>query len=376
MTFEQYQGRKYMPELDGLRAISVLLVVSVHMHTRMWHWMAGGLGVTIFFVLSGFLITTLLLREEQQRGSVSLRAFYIRRAFRILPLYYVVLGAYALLICGIGIGAEKKAAFLKVLPYYLTYLQDIPYFFHTGLSRTLPYYQRWSLGIEEKFYLIWPLLAFVALGAGMRRPRIVLATALATALFVASLLPHSVGNAVYPYVGILLGCLLALVLEHKTSFEAIAGFSNGTTIAAIAILLAIIHFIIPNIHHLITERIATTMYSFVAAMLIGGLVTGSGLLKRLLSCRALVFVGKLSYGIYLCHLLCLNAIEKAIRTDSSPKLDVLAYFLACSLSIGVAYVMSLLVERPLIRAGQQLSHKMLRKRCDRGIVPIPAGSIR
>src|SRR6516225_1632317 len=95
-SYVDYQRRKYLPELDGLRAISVLLVVSVHLHDfeTVWKWLAGWQGVTVFFVLSGYLITTLSLREEEQRGSLSLAAFYVRRSLRIFPLYYFVLAVY------------------------------------------------------------------------------------------------------------------------------------------------------------------------------------------------------------------------------------------------------------------------------------------
>src|SRR5437899_7858756 len=109
LTYEAGQERKYLPELDGLRAVSVLIVVSHHMHDRVWSWLSGELGVTVFFVLSGYLITTLSLREESHRGSLSLTAFYVRRSFRIFPLYYIILAAYCVLILVLRVGHEQKA---------------------------------------------------------------------------------------------------------------------------------------------------------------------------------------------------------------------------------------------------------------------------
>src|SRR5262249_24862992 len=150
--------RKYLPELDGLRAVSVLLVVSVHMHDRVWDWLAGGSGVTVFFVLSGYLITTLSLREEGQFGSLHLTAFYIRRCFRIFPMYYAVLVAYCLLILIVHIDYDRKAQMLQgALPWYLVYMQEVPFFYGVpdagGVLQksNVPFYQSWSLGIEEKF---------------------------------------------------------------------------------------------------------------------------------------------------------------------------------------------------------------------------------
>lgn len=159
LTFEDYQRRRYFPALDGLRALSVLIVVLHHERTaRLWRWVHGANGVTVFFVVSGFLITTLALREEARRGSLDLRAFYLRRVFRLVPLYALVLSAYCALILGIGVQSGRRAAFLRALPYYVTYLQEVPHFAFPGV----PFEVSWSLGVEEKFYLVWPLLAFVA----------------------------------------------------------------------------------------------------------------------------------------------------------------------------------------------------------------------
>lgn len=184
VTFTSYQSRKYIPEVDGLRAIAVLLVVTVHMHDKLWQPLNGALGVVIFFVLSGYLITMLALREEKNRGRLDFGAFYTRRSFRIFPAYYLVLGAYAVLILGLKISPEKAAGFVHNLPYYLFYCQEIPYFhFH---SSAFLFYQSWSLGIEEKFYLVWPLLAFGILPVvrrlrGLITAAIVLGLALAPA---------------------------------------------------------------------------------------------------------------------------------------------------------------------------------------------------
>ncbi len=163
-THGAYLGRKYFSELDGLRALSVLLVINVHLYDsqRNWWWVSGYRGVTIFFVLSGYLITTLALREEGQQGCLSLAAFYVRRCFRIFPLYYVTLALYCLLIYGVSISPHLREPLWDALPYYLLYLQEIPFCLWKILSeRDLVFAQSWTLGAEEKFYLLWPLLAFV-----------------------------------------------------------------------------------------------------------------------------------------------------------------------------------------------------------------------
>ena len=89
VTFSEYQNRRYVPALDAMRAISVFLVITVHVHLGNFKWLAGEQGVTIFFIMSGYLITFLSLREERERQSLNLAAFYIRRTFRIFPVYYL-----------------------------------------------------------------------------------------------------------------------------------------------------------------------------------------------------------------------------------------------------------------------------------------------
>ena len=189
--------KPYFAALDGLRAISVFLVISYHVRIRA-HWLAhipGQLGVEIFFVLSGYLITTLLIREQQIAGRIDLSAFYTRRFFRIVPVYLVVLGVY-LIICHHD--PSKWAQLSAALPYYFTFTNEwLPFGAPFGFS--------WTLGIEEKFYLIWPLFYFVILRA--RGRLIALPLLYMTFVF---LLPYRMGRS---YSGLLVGCILALVLS-------------------------------------------------------------------------------------------------------------------------------------------------------------------
>src|SRR5215203_3503971 len=122
----------------------------------------GGLGVTIFFVLSGFLITWLLLKEEAKWGDVSLRLFYLRRSLRIFPAFYVF---WAVIVIGMGVLRHKPVAWpqaISALFYTSNYYQAITGNWQTALFHT------WSLAIEEQFYLLWPAL-FMALRGNDRR---------------------------------------------------------------------------------------------------------------------------------------------------------------------------------------------------------------
>jgi peptidoglycan/LPS O-acetylase OafA/YrhL len=195
----------YFKPLDGLRAFSVLFVIYQHAanKTAAMKRFQGSLGVDIFFVLSGFLITFLLNRERQDTGKVDLSAFYIRRAFRILPIYSVVLVTYVLLTF-LGHGAkwlEMKAE----LPYFVTFCNELAPGFHRA-----PFSLTWSLGIEEKFYLVWPFLFFVALARS--KWRVVLVAALYLSML--TLWPESYRYGPRSYSGLLVGCFLALALAH------------------------------------------------------------------------------------------------------------------------------------------------------------------
>ena len=150
----------YLPSLDGLRGVSILLVLVGHLDGLgaagifpKWFGDLAHLGVVVFFVISGFLITTLLLAEDAKRGRVSLWLFYGRRALRIFPPLYLYLGIVALL-GGAGVVAVSHRDYLYAAFYLVNYLPE----------RSWVIGHLWSLSVEEQFYLLWPL-AFVALGA-------------------------------------------------------------------------------------------------------------------------------------------------------------------------------------------------------------------
>ncbi|HEX9445176.1 MAG TPA: acyltransferase, partial [Candidatus Binatia bacterium] len=148
----------HLPGLDGLRMVAVFLVVFYHFG---FEWSPGGHGVLAFFVLSGFLITWLLLKEEEQFGAVSLKLFYLRRSLRIFPAFYcywLLMTGYLLLFHKPILWSQALSSFAYVANYYQAILGDPD----TGYSHT------WSLGIEEQFYLLWPV-AFIALRARGRR---------------------------------------------------------------------------------------------------------------------------------------------------------------------------------------------------------------
>jgi peptidoglycan/LPS O-acetylase OafA/YrhL len=348
ITFEAYRARKRIAGLDGLRAIAVLLVVTVHMHDRVWARLHGGLGVVIFFVLSGYLITTLALREEQMRGSLDFVSFYIRRTFRIFPLYYVVLAGYAVLILALKVSSYKSDVFVHALPYYAFYLQEIPYFRH--LYPSMPFYQTWTLGIEEKFYLVWPALAFGPLALAKKLRSLV--TGAAATLFLLSPI-WSPWYQLENYAYILAGALIAVLLEERAGFRLMQRLGGGGLTLLIPVLLLLQLWEVQSV----SRTPARSAYALVFAVILGIFVVSDGTLQRMFSHPAAVFVGQLSYGIYLVHVLCLNIAERVFVPGRGLALP--AYALACLLSIAAAFILHWSVEQPMIRFGKALSTRQL-----------------
>ncbi len=155
-------GARRVPGLDGLRALSILLVVAWHLASsggapwlaQLWRVDAGNLGVRIFFVISGFLITSLLLAEHGRSGTISLRRFYFRRAMRIMPAFYFFLAVIAIAAAR-GIVPLWHPGLIHAATYTANYL---------GTGWTLGH--TWSLAVEEQFYLLWPWLIVLL---GVRR---------------------------------------------------------------------------------------------------------------------------------------------------------------------------------------------------------------
>src|SRR5690242_8294288 len=218
-TFSQLQSRLRLPAipaLDGIRAICVFLVIFYHLgFERTLPFVPGPLGVLGFFVLSGFLITWLLLKEHEKSGSISLRGFYRRRALRIFPAFYVFwLLAVGSRLLAHGEGqlpwSQAFSAFFYVSNYFHAILHPSPDFIlHT-----------WSLSAEEQFYLLWPLTFLVF--ARKRRRLIAFLSLLIAAIWVHRIHLWIVAHAAY-YVtyafdtradALLVGCLLALVLKE------------------------------------------------------------------------------------------------------------------------------------------------------------------
>jgi peptidoglycan/LPS O-acetylase OafA/YrhL len=334
----------YIAPIDGLRAVAVLFVVAAHADPFFSAWSLGGRGVMIFFVLSGYLITSLALNEEEKYGRISFSAFYIRRTFRIFPLYYLVLLLYCYLILVLGFVPEKRDGLIQALPYFFTYLQEI------GLavigSEHVPFGQSWSLGYEEKFYLLWPLIIFCFLrGKQTLRPYVAGAMILIFATIGVAASPGTWWALLFPYYHILIGCLLALIKPQR--------WHVPLTFPAILVML-LLQFATPRfVNNHEASILINVAFSIAVAAFLAGILTEETRIRRALSWRPMVFIGKVSYGIYLIHILCIEACHKVTANP------FLLLVLSIISSTAVAAVLYRVFESPLIAVGRRLSARII-----------------
>lgn len=325
----------HRPGLDGLRGFAILLVLADHSGIGLASG-AGHQGVTIFFVLSGFLITTLMLEERARHGRVSLRRFYWRRALRLLPALIVLLSVVAVVLGLAGRTGEIAGDVVPALFYFMNWTTAAGN--NPGLlSHT------WSLSIEEQFYLVWPvvLIGLLTLGRG----RLAWVAGLLVGAALVALILRVVlwtGPAAYyrVYVGtdtrmdaLAIGCLVAVAFTRRPF--------TVPPLAMVALAATIpITLWITNDQSMATIGLAVT--ALAAAGLVAGAATGGG--ERVLAWRPLAYLGIISYGLYLWH----RPVMRAF-TDSGLGGVPWAVVVMFALSIGLAFLSRRLVEDPFLR---------------------------
>jgi peptidoglycan/LPS O-acetylase OafA/YrhL len=295
----QFLAQPRFGSLDGLRALSILAVVWHHtvpsgLPPALSH--AGAHGVTLFFAISGFLITTLLLAERARTGMVDLLAFYIRRALRIFPLYYLVLAVYVVAVALLERDAAARQAFFHHLPYFATYTSN---FFVALEGRTI-FYFAWSLATEEQFYLLWPPLLVWAGVARSAWPLGLLVAACAVDGFMGS---NTLAVVPLALVG---GAMMAIALRHPRGWawlHPVLGAPGAPLAWAAVLVWAAVADVAPTVH-------------LAATGLVGACVLReSHALSGVLQWRPLVHLGVVSYGIYLLHMLCKNLAQRLLAAS-------------------------------------------------------------
>ncbi|MEL1135709.1 acyltransferase family protein [Desulfitobacterium sp. THU1] len=364
----QQRGRRvrtdsggYMPGLDGLRALAVLAVIAYHLNLA---WAPGGLlGVTLFFVLSGFLITNLLMKEWESTGGIDLKEFWLRRARRLLPAVFVMLaGVMTWMVLWAperlaALQQEALAAVFYISNWYLIFHQ-VSYFESFGPPSPLGHL--WSLAVEEQFYLIWPLL--LGLGLSWFRQRkcltgVTIALILVSAVAMAIIyLPGQDPSRVYygtdtRAFSLLVGAVLAMVWPRGKMSGELTGFHKQILdiTGVLSLLIVLLLMGRTNQYQPFLYQGGLLLFSVAAAILVAVLTHPASILSRIFSWRPLRWLGECSYGIYLWHYPVIVLSDPVVNTGD---LNLSRTLWQIGLCIVLAALSRYLIEDP-IRYGRR-----------------------
>jgi len=332
--------KQKIPSLDGLRAVSIVLVIASHIvcargfpHADRFAassipYFVGNLGVRIFFIISGFLITTLLLQEEASTGTVSIRAFLRRRVFRIAPVFFMYIGVVAAL-CAAGVLVVPWQSFVTAGTFTADFIRPQWYFGHF-----------WSLSVEEQFYLLWPFVVG-------KLPRI-WRWRVATGVFAAGAVTGSLffafgleqpAEALSSFTTIAAGCLLALARVSPTYQRWQSSTLKPLALSACA-LLGAAAFFCPR-----PVRFGILAISVSALITLGvDYVTRQrSWVSGFLNWSPVASIGTLSYSLYIWQELFMRVRD----LEHGPPFPINLAF-ACAAAVFSYYV----IERPMIRLGR------------------------
>ncbi|VXB11647.1 acyltransferase [Frigoribacterium sp. 9N] len=337
--------------LDGLRTLAIALVVLYHLHVPGFG--SGFVGVNVFFVLSGYLITTLLLREHASTGRIRLGRFWVRRLLRLYPtlLAVVVVGVSLWWLVGDYQGSTLGPVGAALIA--LTYTGNVARaFFDTSQGVFAP---MWSLSMEEQFYLVWPPVLVLLLAVAVRRKAlvaglsvVVVASAVATWFLYdrpsGGATPDIYFSPVLNVAPLLMGCVLAVVLRSDRVRAALAGHwgALATWLGFAGVVGSL--FVIGSgwQQSVLTFAVALPAVGLASMLLIGGLVTASSPVAWVLSLAPVAWFGRaVSYPLYLWHVVFIALVEPYVQ-------GALGVVLVLAAAIGTSVLSHHFVEKPAL----------------------------
>ncbi len=350
--------------LDGLRAAAVLAVLVFHLHPG---WLPGGfLGVDLFFVISGFLITSLLLHEVRTTGRLDLRGFYLRRARRLLPALVTVVFASSLiarlvdsdLVVGLGRQVLGAATFST---NWVEIAAGQSYFDRTAPALFMNF---WSLAVEEQFYLLWPVCAYLLIRLVMPKTRVWAALGIAGVSTLAmAVLVHPGQDATRVYygtdthlMGLMLGAALAFAWASPMRVrleELHEAWGRWALPSAVVVLAGLMLFLSDATSF--TYRGGILLACLAACLLLIGSVdrieNHRTVLQRVLDAPAMVWLGTRSYGIYLWHWPVILVVGQLLPAAVGTLGYLTTRLLCVALTLGVAEASYRWIELPIRRRG-------------------------
>jgi peptidoglycan/LPS O-acetylase OafA/YrhL len=364
VAHQSFLRTKTFGALDGLRALAILAVVLYHvLEARAGLISRFYLSVSLFFSISGFLITTLLLRERAKTGDISLKGFYARRSLRIFPLYYAVTFLYIVLVYFLEKDPLVRGAFFDNVPYFLTYTSN--WFIKLEEGRII-FYFAWSLATEEQFYLVWPFVvrafksawgpvAFMValLGVGLFAHWGVTSRYLDDNLLWVRML-DSIS------MSICMGCLAAYLTHYPKTFEwtwRVLGQAWSVPVVVALVWYAIYRYDTP----LWLSSLLLTL------MVVGMCIRPHHAFVKLVDHPWLRYMGTITYGIYLLHMLSLNIVKRVVPWHN----EFLYYVLTMALSIGLATLSYRYFETPFLKLKDRFDWRG-EKKAEPGAQPVVA----
>lgn len=336
LSFADYQASTFRPGFDGLRAIGFLLVVTAHIPAvPLFSYLQGWTAVWVFFAISGYLLTMLLIREERRTGSIAFGAFLTRRVLRIVPAYEAAILIYWLALYSLPPLADEYQPFMERLPYYLTLM---PEYAHTNVFTI--FVHTWIIGIEMSFYLFFPAIAFILIKNDAWRFAV---TALATVLLLVQ--GSFIANS---YCAILFGALLAQLLEWPRAFAVIAAATRVPAAVPLGFVVALFA----------TLRYVEVLpaVAAVATYLVAHVTLQDSVMRRLFDYGPLVYLGQRSYGAYLLHVLVIHIGYAAFGSDTVLG-GVLTACFTLVVTVPAAELLYRAIEDPAMKIARRLSDR-------------------
>ncbi len=310
----------YLPGLNGLRAIAALSVVISHISQKGiadfglplgFDLLMAGYGVTLFFVISGFLITYLLLKEQNKTNTISIKKFYVRRILRIWPIYYLYIG-----ICILVLFLLKKSdeIFVPQIWYYIFFTANIPFVVQQGIIILVHY---WSIGVEEQFYLLWPWIVRISKNILLKTAFAIFILLFALKLFI--WFEFGASSYLYRLIMItrfhcmMIGALGAIsYFRHKHIVTRL--FANRITQSVSWILFLLMGFGIIRIPPVIGQELVSLLS---LSMIMGQIYVEKRIIN--LENKYFDFIGKISYGVYVIHPLIIILLSRVYKLISIPE---------------------------------------------------------